>query len=71
MTRRHSMSIEYDENAEEVFDMLKELFGVRTKVAVIQRSLAVARSVVKYADENGIVHIDDPNSGDRVALVLR
>ncbi len=64
------MTIEYDENAALLFDDLKEFFGVRTKVAVIRRSLAITRVAVRFADKDKCVRFVNPTTKEGETFVL-
>lgn len=57
------MTIEYDEETNELFQSLKEFFGVKTKAAVIRRSLALARAAKKLAVD-GAVRFENPTTGE-------
>lgn len=56
------MTIQYDEDTDELLEDLKKFFGVKTKVAVIRRALAIARAAKRYADSDRTVRISRPRS---------
>lgn len=56
------MTVEYDDETYALFKDLKLFFGVKTKVAVIRRSLAICRAAKKYAVD-GAVRFENPTTG--------
>lgn len=70
MDHRHAMTLEYDENAEKVLDYLQAFFKVRGKAEAIRRSLAMVRTLSKYADADRTVTITDPKTNTKVKLCL-
>ncbi len=65
------MSVEYDGDTEKLMEELKEFFGVKTKAAVIQRSLAIARAARKYSDDDKTLSVIDPSTNMQVGVPLR
>ncbi|WP_428031403.1 hypothetical protein [Ancylobacter sp.] len=45
-----NMTLEYDKDTEELLEDLKLFFGVKTKTAVIRRSLALAKLAKRKAN---------------------
>jgi hypothetical protein len=56
------MTVEYDAETAELLEELKEFFGVKTKAAVIKRSLAIARAAKKYSDRDKNVQFVNPEN---------
>jgi len=54
------MTLEYDDETDALLEELKKFFGVKTKTAVIRRSLTIARAAKKYADKNKTVRFQKP-----------
>jgi hypothetical protein len=60
-SRMPYMSLEYDDETDELLDELKQFFGVKTKSAVIRRSLALARVATRKANKKEkTVALGDP-----------
>lgn len=57
------MTIEYDEKTNELLKSFKKFFGVKSKVEVIRRSLALARAAKKFAVD-GAVRFENPTTGE-------
>lgn len=65
------MTLEYDEDIERLIEELKLFYGVKTKSAVIKRSLAVARAAKRYSDNHKSVRIVRPgNNADGETFFL-
>ena len=56
------MTLKYDDKTDALFDELKTFFGVKTKAAVVKRSLAIARAAVKHADTDKTVRFERPDN---------
>ncbi len=70
MSSNRSMSLEYDDTTAELLEELKEFFGVKSEGEVVQRALAVTRSIVRLADANHMVTITEPGTNDKIKLGL-
>ena len=70
MANTRSMTLEYDDKTEAVLEELKLFFGVTSKAEAIRRSLAVARSAAKYADEDRTLTLTEPSTSVTVKLAL-
>lgn len=59
------LTVEYDENTEELLDELKDFFQVKTRSGVIRRALAVAKAAKKYSDKDGSVTFVNPSHPEK------